>query len=239
MPQLLSLRGIAALLLAALAALLAPAGGARAQDAAAKSAALLRSADGTLRSFLQDPRWEALRNLLGGARAVFIVPHDVAGGFILTGSGGDGVLLRRHGNAWSDPVFMRIRSVGLGFEAGAERQSLVMVIMTDAGVDNLLRGVSEIGGSGGFALGNLGLSGGGSGGVSGGLQVLAVSTAKGLFGGTDIRSTELSTQDAYNQANYGPGYSMATIAAGYGGQVQAAADLRAVLTWAVNQSWGQ
>jgi hypothetical protein len=37
----------------------------------------------------------------------------------------------------------------------------------------------------------------------------------------------------------GPGYSMARIAAGYGGRVRSAADLRAVLTWAVNQSWGQ
>ena len=229
----------AALFLSALSGLLALGGSAAAQDAGAKSAALVNSADGALRAFLQEPRWESLRNLLGGARAVFIVPHDVAGGFILTGSGGDGVLLRRHGNAWSDPVFMSLRSVGVGFEAGAERQSLVMVIMTDSGVDNLLAGVSQVGASGGFALGDLGLGGGGSGGVSGGLQVLMVSTAKGLFGGSDIRSTKISSEDAYNQANYGPGYSMAAVAAGRGGQVPAAQDLRNVLTWAVNQSWGQ
>jgi len=238
-PRLLAFRRMAALILAALAGPIALGGTSNAQDAVSRSAGLVRSADGALRNFLQDPRWEALRNLLGGARAVVIVPNDIAGGFILTGSGGDGVLLRRHGNTWSDPVFMSLRSVGIGFEAGAERQSLVMVIMTDAGVDNLLAGITQVGGGGGFALGNLGVGGGGSGSISGGLQVLVVSTAKGLFGGSDISGTQLSAQDAYNQANYGPGYSMAVIAAGYGGQVQSASDLRAVLTWATNQAWGQ
>ncbi|HYC15061.1 MAG TPA: hypothetical protein VEC75_12475, partial [Stellaceae bacterium] len=115
--------GIAALVVVMLAGMTALAGGARAQDAMAKSTALVGSADSALRAFFQEPRWVALRNMLGGARAIFIVPHDIAGGFILTGSEGDGVLLRRHGNTWSDPVFMHIRSLGLGFAAGAERQS--------------------------------------------------------------------------------------------------------------------
>jgi lipid-binding SYLF domain-containing protein len=213
--------------------------GARADDPNAKSAALLQSANSALRTFLVNPQWEALRNLLGGARAVYIVPHDIAGGFLITASGGDGVLLRRHGQVWSDPLFMHIGSVGLGFQAGGETQSLVMVIMTDTGVDNLISGVSQIGGGGGFALANLGVGGGGSGGVSGGLQVLTVSAAQGLFAGGGIQGTQMSPEVAYNQANYGPGYSMTTIAAGYGGKVSAASALRAYLSQAVIESWGK
>jgi lipid-binding SYLF domain-containing protein len=99
-----------------------------ADDPNTRSAALVQSSANALQNFLGDPKWEALRNLLGGARAIFIVPHDVAGGFPITASGGDGVLLRRHGETWSDPLFMHIGSVGVGFEGGAETQSIVMVI---------------------------------------------------------------------------------------------------------------
>jgi len=214
--------------------------GARADDPNAKAAALIQSSSKALISFLADPQWEALRNLLGGARAVYIAPHDTAGGFLITASGGDGVLLRRHGSNWSDPVFMHMGSVGVGFAAGGETQSVVMVVMTDAGVDSLIAGVGQVGGSGGFALANLGVGGSGSGSsLSGGLQVLTISTAQGLFAGSDIQRTQMSAEDAYNTAIYGTGYNMGGIAAGSGGQVSAASELRASLTKAVSEAWGQ
>ncbi len=214
--------------------------GARAQDPNAKAAALVQSADKALRGFLGDPPWEALRTLLGSARAVYIVPHDVAGGFLVTASGGDGVLLRRHGASWSDPVFMHMSTVGVGFVAGGETQAIVMVVMTDAGVDGLISGVAQVGGSGGFALANLGVGASGSGSsLSGGLQVLTVSTAQGLFAGSEIGGTQMSPQADYNSAVYGASYNMAGIAAGAGGQVPAAAGLRSDLATAVGQAWGQ
>ena len=210
-----------------------------ADDPNTKSAALVQSSANALQSFLGNPKWEALRNLLGGARAIFIVPHDVAGGFLVTASGGDGVLLCRHGESWSDPLFMHIGSVGVGFEGGAETQSIVMVIMTETGVQSLISGVSQLGGGGGFALANLGVGGGGSGALSGGLEVLTISSAKGLFAGGGIQGTKMSSQDDYNRANYGPEYSLAKIAAGPGGRVSAATGLRAVLSKAVGEAWGR
>jgi lipid-binding SYLF domain-containing protein len=211
-----------------------------AQDPNARAAALVQSADQSLESFLADPQWQALRNLLGGARAVYIVPHDVAGGFLITASGGDGVLLRRHGGLWSDPIFMHMSTVGVGFVGGAETQSIVMVIMTDSGVEGLISGVAQLGGSGGFALANLGVGGGGSGGsLSGGLQVLTVSTAQGLFAGSQIGGTQLSAQAAYNTAVYGPQYDLAGIVARSGGQVPAASGLRDHLATAVSKAWGR
>src|SRR5215472_17237065 len=122
------------------------AGNARADDLT-RADFLILSATRSVQNFLTNPKWQAVRNLLGGARAIFIVPHDIQGGFLLTASGGDGVLLRRHGQSWSDPVFLHIASMGVGLEAGGENQSLVMVIMTDAGVDQLVEGAARMGGS--------------------------------------------------------------------------------------------
>jgi len=214
--------------------------GVRADDPSAKAAALMQSANTALETFLSDPQWEALRNLLGGARAVYIAPHDTAGGFLITASGGNGVLLRRHGQTWSDPVFMHMGTVGVGLAAGGETQSIVMVVMTDAGADSLISGVAQVGGSGEFALADLGLGSSASGGsLSGGLQVVTVSTAKGLYAGSDIRRTKMSAQDAYNTAIYGAGYNMVTITGGPGGHVSAAVALRDNLAKAVSEAWGR
>jgi len=215
-------------------------GSARADDAASKATALIQSSTQAAEKFLRDPEWEALRNVLGGARAILIVPHDIAGGFLITASGGDGILLRRHGQDWSDPVFMHVRTVGVGLAVGAESQSILTMVMTDAGVDSMISGVSQVGGSGSVALADLGVGGGGSGGsLSGGLQVLTVSTAKGLYAGSDIRGTKISAQQAYNAAVYGSGFDIGSTVAGMGGGVPAASDLRAILSNAVAGAWGQ
>ncbi|HZT18856.1 MAG TPA: lipid-binding SYLF domain-containing protein [Dongiaceae bacterium] len=215
------------------------AGGAQAQDASTRPANLLQSANSAMQTFLGNPQWEALRNLLGGARAVLIVPHDVAGGFLITASGGDGVLLRRHGESWSGPAFLHVGSVGVGFEAGGESQCLVMVIMTDAGVEKLIDGVVSMGGSSGIALADLGVGGAASGSVAGGLQVLTVSTAQGLFAGGGLQGTQLSIKDDYNQGFYGPSYNLATILAGTGGHSPAEEGLRESLAKAVGEAWGR
>jgi lipid-binding SYLF domain-containing protein len=228
----------------ALAALLAlgliagPASGAWAQDRD-KADKLIRTATTSVRNFLVNPKWQAVRNLLGGARAIFIVPHDVQGGFLLTASGGEGVLLRRHGDQWSDPIFLHIGGVGLGFEAGGEDESFAMVIMTDAGVDQLIDGVVRLGGSGGFALADLGVEGAGAGSIGSGIEVLSVATTKGLFAGSGIQGTKLWPGESYNSAVYGPGSNLAAIANGRGGQVSSASELRTELAKAVIEAWGK
>lgn len=226
------------LAVAAIAFLAAIPGGARAQDAA-KADGLIQSSTKSVRNFLVNPKWQALRNLLGGARAIFIVPHDIQGGFLLTASGGEGVLLRRHGDAWSDPIFLHIGAVGVGFEAGGEDESLVMAIMTDAGVDQLLDGVVRLGGEGGFALANIGASGATAGSIGSGIEVISVATSQGLFAGGGLQGTKLWPGDSYNQAVYGAGASLAAIANGRGGRVAAASDLRADLARAVIEAWGK
>ena len=208
-----------------------------AQDPGVKAVALVQSATTSVGPFLSDPRWVSVRNALGGARAIFIVPNDIQGGFLLTGSGGDGVLLRRHGNIWSDPVFLRLSSVGVGFEAGAESETLVILIMSDAGVDQLLQGATSIGGSGGFALGSLGVGGGISGNSSHGLEVLSVATAQGIFAGSGISGMQVSSDDNYNRAIYGPSFNMLTVTSGNGGNVGSAETLRAMLIQAVTAAW--
>jgi len=208
-------------------------------DEAARAAALAQSANKALMSFFNDPRWVALRNLMGGARAIYVAPSDKEAGFLLAAAGGDGILIRRHGADWSDPIFMSINQVSLGMQAGVAEQSLVMVIMTDQGVDDLVAGVMRVGGTGQFTLANWGAGGGGSGGISGGLQVLTVATSQGLFGGGGISGMNMAPKDAYNSAIYGANADLSAVIARPGGHMAGAAALRETLRRAVVQSWNQ
>jgi lipid-binding SYLF domain-containing protein len=73
-----------------------------ADTAAAKMVGLGK---GHVDKFMNYSQTAAMRNMLGGARAVFIAP-DVGGGSLLVGvDSGSGFLLKRHGEDWSDPVF--------------------------------------------------------------------------------------------------------------------------------------
>jgi len=208
-----------------------------ADDPVAKATALVRDATATLDGFFAQKEWEALRNLLAGARAIYVSPDVSKGGFILGISGGDGILLRRHGASWSDPVFMSIHSQSVGMQAGMQSSNFVMMIMTDAGVDDLLGGVSKVGATSGFALANWGASGDAAGGRSGGLQVLMVSTNTGAFAGGGLARTQMRPSKEYNDGIYGAGIDLLTIAAGDGRSKGIAQELQELLSKTTQDSW--
>jgi len=103
----------------------------------------------------------------------------------------------------------------------------------------LLDGVVRLGGSGGFALANLGVEGAGAGSIGSGIEVLSVATAQGLFAGGGIQGTKLWPGEGYNAAVYGAGSNLAAIANGHGGQVTSAGELRGELAKAVVEAWGR
>ena len=75
-------------------------------------------------------------------------------------------------------------------------------------------GAARLGGSGGFALANLGVEGATAGSISSGIEVISVATAQGLFAGGGLQGTKLWPGNEYNQALYGAGYNMAGITGG-------------------------
>jgi SH3 domain-containing YSC84-like protein 1 len=230
-------RSAVAAVIAMACALLVAALPSRAEDRLSQAWTLVESSRATLEQFLSRREWEALRNLLGGARAIYIAPSVKKGGFLLGIAGGDGVLMRRHGLTWSDPVFMSIRTQSLGMQAGVETSNMIMVIMTDAGVDELLAGVAKVGGSGGFALASWGASANAAGGVSGGIQVLTMSTNKGAFAGGGMERTEMSAATEYNDVSYGVGSQLVTIATGSGRGKIVAEKLQTLLGDATMAAW--
>jgi lipid-binding SYLF domain-containing protein len=113
---------------------------------------LLRDANTTVNALKHDPAFGTARTMLQNARAVYIVPKLVKGGFIFGAEGGDGVLLRRTGKGWSEPSFYGMGSASFGLQAGLEQAELVFIINSDRALSGIEHGNFKLGAGAGLTV---------------------------------------------------------------------------------------
>lgn len=127
-----------------------------ASDTASDKAQLLSDANRTVGNLKRDPAFATAARMMDQARAVFIVPKLVKGGFIFGAEGGDGVLLRRTGpRGWSEPRFFNMGSASFGLQAGLEQAQLIFIIMSDRALSGIEEGNVKLGAGGGITVVNL------------------------------------------------------------------------------------
>ncbi len=97
----------------------------------------------TLQTFASDPN---VASLLKKAKGVVIIPKFVKAGFIVGGASGDGVLVAKTPKGWSQPAFFEMGQGSIGFQFGAESQQILIIIMTDHGLNELADGKLSVGG---------------------------------------------------------------------------------------------
>jgi len=198
---------------------------------------LLAEAASHLEGFSSHSQAEAIINLVGASKAVVIIPDEIAASFIVGYKRGTGAIFRRHGSDWSDPVFLTFAKYGIGIQAGASHNEVIIMVLTNKVADGLINGVSNLGGSGGFALGSLGIGSSGGGSVGGGLEMFSVSTRAGLQLGGSIENTHVSPAEEFNKAAWGEDYDMEAILSQPGGKLESASKLREALVRATEKSF--
>lgn len=156
-----------------------------------------------LEKFLDDPQWIGLRNAIGGTRGIFIIPSLKKAGLIVGVQRGTGILMARDGEAWSDPLFIKMSGQSLGIQGGAYDANIILLVMSDEMMDNMLSQYFGLGGDASISLGSLGIGGGGSGSLTEGMTTLIAIEGTGLFGGTAFLNSMLSTKDNLNKEMYG------------------------------------
>src|SRR6185312_7979313 len=124
-------------------------------EAASDRVQLLRDADVTVTNLQHDPAFATARTMIQNARAVYIVPKLIKGGFIFGAEGGDGVLLVRNGHGWSAPKFYGMGSASFGLQAGLEQAELVFIINSDAALHGIEQGNVKLGAGAGLTVVNL------------------------------------------------------------------------------------
>jgi len=229
------IRSIAVLLLF----ILAPSAATARSATQSKPVSLLYSAEPLVNNFFTKKHWEAVRNLTGIARAVVILPRGGQVGLIIGGEWGKGVMFVRHGENWSDPVFVKLGSFQLGFLAGGQSVDLIGALLTKRALDRVLAGKALVSGTGDFTVG-AGISARAAGGTTGGIELLSVSTDKGLYFGGSIEDLHIRVDKKMNRLAYGKDFDLNAIVKSVGGTFAPARDLRQKLQLAAHQAiWGQ
>ena len=114
-------------------------------------------------------------------------------------SGGNAVMVARNEDGgWSEPTFFTIGSISFGFQAGGEASEIILLVMTQRGVEQLLSTSVKLGGDLSLAAGPVG-----GGAKAQTVDVLAFSRSRGLYGGVSLEGAILKTRHSWNEGYYG------------------------------------
>ncbi len=166
---------------------------------AADNAELLRDANRTVNHLRSDPAFGTARNMLRDARAIYIVPHLVKGGFIFGAEGGSGVLLHRTKGGWSNPRFYDMASASFGLQIGLEKAELVFIINSDRALRGIEKGEVKLGAGAGITVVTLSSAAEGATTAHGGDMVVWAS-GTGAYGGLTFNGSVIKQDKDANAA---------------------------------------
>lgn len=182
--------------------------------------------DMMIQTVSQDPK-----DLMKRAKGVMICPRIFKAGFFFGGEGGNCVLLARAGNGtWSYPAFYQIGSGSFGFQFGIEDNQLLMMILTEKGLNAVLDSQIKLGANASVAIATLGAGIQGSTTTAVGADIVAFSASRGLFGGVAVEGSVMSAQTPWNQTYYGQPFAARQLVMQMQGSNPGADPLRDVLT---------
>lgn len=79
------------------------------------------------------------------SKAILIFPEIYEGSLIFGAKGGNGILMIRNESSWSGPFFYSLGGVSVGLQFGVKIGKVVFTIMTDRGLQSLLKEKIKIG----------------------------------------------------------------------------------------------
>jgi lipid-binding SYLF domain-containing protein len=169
-----------------------------------EAAQIVEKARFTMENFMKDDNMDAFRDLLHRAEGVFIAPQLLKGAFIVGASGGNGVFLARDRKAgtWSSPAFYTIGGASFGLQIGGEASEVILLMMTDRGVNSLMGNSVKLGGDVGVAAGPVGIGAAAST-ANLSADVISFSRSKGLYGGISLEGAVVAVRGSLNEAYYG------------------------------------
>ena len=149
---------------------------------------------------------EQISSLMLRARGVLVIPSYYKAGFIAGGSYGDGVLLKRtRDGSFGDPAFYRMTSLSLGLQAGMQSAEILFIILTDKGMQAMLKDEFKIGANVGLSIGSLGAGAEAATTTNVGNDIVAYSVNAGLFAGGSFEGGVIKPRKDWNAAVYGVG----------------------------------
>ena len=164
---------------------------------------LIHSSEKSIKTLIGKSEFENLKDYLDNSRAILIFPELYEGGFIFGAKGGNGIMLiRRSENEFSGPFFYSIGGLSFGLQIGAKSGQVVMTVMTNRGLNSILKERIKLGididtavidsGVGYSAESTLRLA-----------DIFTFSDNKGLFFGGSLEGTYLQPRNDLNKIVHG------------------------------------
>ncbi|MEJ2716607.1 MAG: lipid-binding SYLF domain-containing protein [Deltaproteobacteria bacterium] len=163
-----------------------------------------------LKSVLQMPDRGIPKDLFQRCRGLAVFPGVVKAGVVIGVSYGNGVILRRDENTgeWTRPVFFTIRGASIGFQAGAQFTDLILLVMSEQGVQGLLEDQLILGADVAVAVGPVGRQAAAETDMRLNTGILSYSRSKGLFAGVSLAGAVLAPDIAANEMYHGKGVTV-------------------------------
>ncbi len=165
---------------------------------------LVDSSTLALEDLMSGAQGSQAQEFLRKARAVVICPNVFRAGFIFGGEGGGCVMSARGADgSWSNPALYSMGSGSIGLQAGVQSAEVMMIIMTNDGLNALLNSQFKLGADAGITFATLGA------GVSGGMStavdadIIGFTKAQGLYGGVSLSGSVFSNNAGAEQQYYG------------------------------------
>lgn len=211
----------------ALALLLLLPAAARAQT---EQQALVDRATLAVQEVMSDNDPQAFVRLLKRSRAVLVCPRIFRAGFFVGGEGGSCVLSARDGaGSWSSPAFMGLGSGSLGLQIGVSDSQVVMMIVTEKGLNAILDSQFKFGADAQLAVATVGAGIEGATTAAVGADIVTWSRSRGLFAGAALEGSLLAARSEWNRLYYGRDVSPRQIIVGMEVHNPGADPLRQVL----------
>jgi len=158
----------------------------------------------TVESLQNQSDMEQFRKLLAVSKGVVVFPQVLKAGFFVGGAGGTGVLMARGvDGSWSSPAFYTMGQASFGLQFGAEAKELILVIMTDKGLQAIIDNQVKLGGDLSAAVGPVGRNVGASSTTNMDVDVFSFAKNAGLFIGASVEGSILDARDDWQNAYYG------------------------------------
>jgi len=141
------------------------------------------------------------RSVLRKAEGIAVFTNVKKGGFIIGGTGGDGVIARRlNKTTWGPPGYYNMGGMDLGLQAGGKQGDYILVFMTAESMKDLLENELQLGAGAGFAAGPVGEQAGVM--TDKGSNIYVYAHQKGAFAGATVGGGSIKPNNSINEALY-------------------------------------
>ena len=164
---------------------------------------LIHSSENSLKNLISNSELTHLTEYLKNSRAILIFPELYEGGLIFGAKGGNGILIiRRNAEEFSGPFFYSIGGLSFGLQVGMKSAQVAMTIMTNRGLNSILKERVKLGVDVDTAIINSGI------GYSAEstlrlADIYSFSDNSGLFVGGSLEGTYLQPRNDLNQIIHG------------------------------------